>query len=471
MTSIRKIFGPPGTGKTTTLLNVLEQALAEGIDPSRIGYIAFTVKAAREAKERAAERFPRIATRLRWFRTLHSLCYSLLNLDKGQVLQRKHYSHICQSLNLDYSGYVSMDEGAVSDVMIGDRLIFIEGLSRARKTSFEDEFQRSDENRVAWLEAQLFERTLNSFKENRFLIDFSDMLSLVVRDNVPTPEFDILFIDEAQDLSLLQWDVVRQLMKTAKRVYIAGDDDQAIFTWAGADVDSFLDLEGDVEVLHQSYRVGEHVQVVAANIISQVSKRQEKTWSPNKKIDNVYYDTDISHLDLDTGQWLILARNSYLLKAAQDLCYQEGYSYEGKGSLLDSESLQAIKAYEKARAGETVTEADKKLIESYGGRAVSGGKIWHEVLRKIPEKEREYFLAARTRGESLIRPRIRISTIHGAKGGEAENVALYSDVSGRTFNSLVNDPDPEHRVFYVGVTRAKENLHIIEPQGKFFFNL
>lgn len=470
MNRIKKIFGPPGTGKTTTLLNILEKALAEGVAPERIGYIAFTVKAAKEAKERASERFPSVALRLPWFRTLHSLCYALLKLDKTRVLQRKHYSQICKDLQMEYSGYVSMDEGAVSEVMIGDRLIFIEGLAKARMTSFEEEFHKSSENRVSWLEADLFERTLNQYKEDRYLVDFNDMLSIAAKE-AEIPEFDVLFIDEAQDLSLLQWEVVKLLSARAKKVYIAGDDDQAIFTWAGADVDSFLGFDGEVRVLDQSYRVGQNVQNIAQQIIGEVGHRQEKTWLPKSSGDAVDYSSRLAELPLDKGQWLILARNAYLLKEAQEMCFQEGYSYEGKGSLLDSESLQAIKAYEKARAGEVITEADKKLIEGYGGRPSAGGKIWHEALTKVPEREREYFLAARTRGESLVRPRIKISTIHGAKGGEAENVALYSDMSYRTFDSLIADPDPEHRVFYVAVTRAKQNLHIIEPGSKFFFAL
>jgi len=468
VTYIRKIFGPPGTGKTTTLLNILEEALASGIDPDDIGYIAFTVKAAKEAKERASERFPKVAHKLHWFRTLHSLCYSLLKLDKARVLQRKHYSQICKDLQIEYSGYVSMDEGAVSEVMVGDRLIFIEGLAKARMTSFEEEFHRSSENRVSWLEANLFERTLNQYKEDRYLVDFNDMLSEAV-DEVEFPSFKILFIDEAQDLSLLQWRVIKKLVANAGSVYIAGDDDQAIFTWAGADVDSFLDFEGEIQVLDHSYRIGSNTQALAQSIIGSVSRRQDKIWSANASQDIIEYSTLLRYLELDKGQWLILARNSFLLKEAQDLCFQEGYSYEGKGSLLTSESLQAIRAYEKVRAGENVSEADRKLIEGYGGRCQTGGPIWHEALRKIPEKEREYFLAARSRGESLVRPRIKISTIHGAKGGEAENVAIYSDMSARTYDSLIQDPDPEHRVFYVGVTRAKKKLHIIEPQGKFFF--
>ena len=59
-----------------------------------------------------------------------------------------------------------------------------------------------------------------------------------------SPKFDVVFIDEAQDLSLMQWDMTRSIWNKTKDSFIAGDDDQAIFRWAGADVDSFIALEG-----------------------------------------------------------------------------------------------------------------------------------------------------------------------------------------------------------------------------------
>lgn len=78
-----RIFGPPGTGKTTTLLNMVEKQMEDGILPSQIGFLAFTRKAAREARERAAKRFQ-------------------LNMDKD-LFYLKHYTALllpCQIYNL-----------------------------------------------------------------------------------------------------------------------------------------------------------------------------------------------------------------------------------------------------------------------------------------------------------------------------------------------------------------------------------
>ena len=54
------------------------------------------------------------------------------------------------------------------------------------------------------------------------------------------PKFKVVFIDEAQDLSPIQWMMYDILKSNAEDVYLAGDDDQAIYAWAGADVDRFI---------------------------------------------------------------------------------------------------------------------------------------------------------------------------------------------------------------------------------------
>ena len=98
-------------------------------------------------------------------------------------------------------------------------------------------------------------------------------------------------------------------------------------------------------------------------------------------------------------------------------------------------------------------------------------QIWHKAIYMRAEL-REYYIAALRRGESLTgEPRITINTIHSVKGGECDNVVLLTDISPRTYEEAIKDYDNECRVFYVGVTRAIQNLFIIEPYQDFNFEI
>ena len=92
-------------------------------------------------------------------------------------------------------------------------------------------------------------------------------------------------------------------------------------------------------------------------------------------------------------------------------------------------------------------------------------KVWHEAFDAASKREVNYLKQMRRRGEKLNEaPRITLSTIHGAKGGEAENVVLLTDLSFNTMKGYERNPDDENRLFYVGATRTKEHLHIIRQQ-------
>jgi DNA helicase II / ATP-dependent DNA helicase PcrA len=70
-----KLFGPPGTGKTTTLLNRIEKYIERGVQPHKIAYFSFTKKAINEGIDRAKTRFPNLQEQdLYNFRTIHSFC-------------------------------------------------------------------------------------------------------------------------------------------------------------------------------------------------------------------------------------------------------------------------------------------------------------------------------------------------------------------------------------------------------------
>ena len=130
----------------------------------------------------------------------------------------------------------------------------------------------------------LLSEELKRYKKEKGLKDFTDLLEDFIKQE-NKPKFEALFIDEAQDLSLIQWEMVRSLWANANKTYIAGDDDdQAIFKWAGADVDHFIALKeevNDIKVLDQSYRIpGGPIHELSQKIISKVQNRFDKNYKP-----------------------------------------------------------------------------------------------------------------------------------------------------------------------------------------------
>jgi superfamily I DNA/RNA helicase len=474
-----KLFGPPGTGKTTTLLTKVEEALAAGINPEEIGYISFTNKAATEAATRAIARFKLPASRFPWFRTMHSLAFKVLELTTQSVMKKEHYSDICEKLGLEYSGYISMDEGLLAGgALEGDRMLFNEGLARVRMIDPFMQYNLSDEE-YSLPAFNRFCQTVTEYKQSLALVDFNDMLEMFIDEPELCPSFKLLLIDEAQDLSRLQWKMAHILMRNSDTVYVAGDDDQAIYVWAGADPDGFTSLQGNSEVLAKSYRLNNEVHSVAQRISNRLQKRVRKDFSSNGETGQVRYISDpyelVDYLDnKDSGSWLILARNAYLLKEFEELFEQNGYAYSSKKSPLNTDIVGAIVAYEKFRKGEPVNQKQANVIAKYYPRfnVTKPGDIWHKEFTRLGRDIKDYFIAALRREESLTKtPRITLSTIHGAKGGEADNVVLVRDMSYKSYTEYQDNPDLELRVFYVAVTRAIKNLYLLEPKTPYFFDV
>jgi superfamily I DNA/RNA helicase len=95
------ILGPPGTGKTTTLLNLVDEFIQQGVRPKQIGYFSFTKKAAREAANRASEKFGLdIDTDLSNFRTLHSYAFRMLGMTKEKMMKTEDYREFGQKCGI-----------------------------------------------------------------------------------------------------------------------------------------------------------------------------------------------------------------------------------------------------------------------------------------------------------------------------------------------------------------------------------
>ena len=80
--------------------------------------------------------------------------------------------------------------------------------------------------------------------------------------------------------SQTQWTMAKSIWNKTNDTYIAGDDDQAIFRWAGADVDSFITQKGKIMQLTQSYRIPQVVHDIASKIVTRIQNRLPKEWRP-----------------------------------------------------------------------------------------------------------------------------------------------------------------------------------------------
>jgi len=492
MSHIHKVFGPPGSGKTTYLLNVVEKELADGIHPVHIGYFSFTRKAANEARDRAIAKFPTLnaKTDFPFFRTLHSLAFRCMSVKADMIMQPEHYREFAAQVGIELS-ITSEDE---VDVAKADNPILNEiNLARIRGVDLRQHYNQSGLD-IEWYHFEFVERSYRHYKRSKDLLDFTDLLEMAVVDHQLLPALEVLIVDEAQDLSRLQWQMVEALAAKAKRVFLAGDDDQAVFTWAGADVKSFLSFTGIVTVLQQSYRVPSTVHALANRVVHRIRERQPKEWKARdfEGMVKTYYR--IEDIDVTEGQWLIMAATNYMLNPVHEWLKSQGVLFERSGvPSLNTQMIKAVVTWEALRRGENAAGVDIKNVYKYlGAEHVSRGHrtfkngietefytikelqrdhgltteaIWHEAMSRIPDDKREYLIAVLRRKTKLSSvSRIKLSTIHGAKGGEADNVMLLMDLSPKFAKEYADNGDNIHRLFYVGITRAKQSLHLVLPR-------
>jgi len=484
------VIGPPGTGKTTTLLNLVDKYLKK-TDPNKIGYFAFTQKAAYEARDRAMEKFNLTEDDLPYFRTLHSLAFRRLGIQKDNVMQRSHYEALGKELAfpVDYEDNMVDMNGIFSTK--SDYLRIIQ-LSKLRNISLEKQYDLKEHTQdVEFDKLKIISSELERYKKEYNLIDFNDMILDFTKSDT-CPKFDVVFIDEAQDLSLMQWDMAKIIWDKSTDNYIAGDDDQAIFKWAGADVNSFITLGGEFIKLTQSYRIPAKVHEFAMKIINKVGNRIPKNWRPKTVEGKLSTYSDFRHIDMSKGEWLVLARTRSMLNDLENTIYQNGLYYKNKYKKSYEQDLyEAITEWESWRKGETLDYTRIKRIYSYMDESHANKKslvllnkdnfysleqcknkyglmvddVWYNAFNNAPSKKVNYIRKMRQNGEQLNKkPRILLSTIHGVKGGEADNVILLTDLSRQTLKEYERVPDDVNRLFYVGATRTKDHLHIIEPK-------
>ena len=488
------IPGPPGTGKTHRLMHYLDEELKK-TDPEKIAYIAFSNAAVDVARER-------IKNDKVYISTMHSMGTQECGINtKTQLLKGdkwksfKNFSRFCSNLSfesrINVNGYIEH---------VNPHMKIIE-YARNKQIPLERAAVELDMYYTVdiWLTEQI-KADLDTYKEHTGMIEYADMISKFVEGD-KCPPLHSVFLDEAQDLSPLQWKMFFYIESKCARSYIAGDDDQTIYTFQGADPNVFINLKGEMDPQIQSRRVPRAIHRLASSIFPQMRKRLTKKWLPREEEGEVHTNVYFDEIDFSKGEWLILTRTNKMLERLREHLYRMNYRFESRAQEhLPNKMLNAYRVWKRLNDGAYVNKEDVKDLwdfltvkDGHLERGFAGGKTLRDItsvnleglkaehgLRasgswetlKFPEESKLYIKKLLESGDDLMKPaRIKLSTIHAVKGEERDNVVLFTDIERIIYESAKKDADPEHRTFFVGITRAKEKLFITSQGYEYQYNI
>jgi DNA helicase-2/ATP-dependent DNA helicase PcrA len=571
-TQVVRLFGGPGSGKTTALLDRVEELLAEeDVDVRDVLVVSYTRAAAAEIRERLAERLDMTPRALRGnVSTMHAKAYDLLNLSRGDVVGESDKEEFCEEFGIEYEDeYEGSRRRSARSTTLGNKVIatsqWLQRTSRDVADWYDVPFQWNDENvrlppdiddnaqtgnkyTPTWpsdddrLDIPEAIRGWRTYKGDNGLVGFADMLERVSQRSL-LPNVDYLVIDEFQDITTLQYQVYEEWRPHMERVLIAGDDDQVVYAWQGADPDLLLDEDVDDDViLPNSYRLPSRILNVVNKEVQHIEKRQDKDLEPRKEGGSVEAVQHPSMLDVvrnvrgtvqetEDDTVMVLFRARYQMFQFIDEFIDEGIPFQcltdqrmwtdrlqqyvdAIEALDNNEPIDGLQARrladmladsafgtgerddffdelderEEAADVEDIVnlEVEPETVRDFAP-FVPDPRSASDMLRKVTNFQ-ERTVGAYFTGDyqGMDSSRVRLGTIHSAKGREADHVFVGTDLTEKVVEQMAatveqngqeipgdgeftkhTSPVPtltdnERRVFYVGMSRARERLVLLE---------
>ncbi|MFB6123598.1 MAG: UvrD-helicase domain-containing protein [Haloferacaceae archaeon] len=569
--TVTRLFGGPGSGKTTALLDRVEELLErDDVSIRDVLVVSYTRAAAAEVRERLAERLDISPRSLQGsVCTMHAKAYELLDLSRGDVVGEDHKEEFCDDYGVEFEDeYGGAGRRTARSTTLGNKIIATsQWLQRTRRDVadwYDVPFQwdvetvrlppdvdpnaqegnkytptwPSDDDRV---DVPQVIRAWRTYKGEEGVVGFADMLERVKQRSL-LPNVDYLVIDEFQDITTLQYDVYEEWKPHMDGVIIAGDDDQVVYAWQGADPNLLLDADVDEDVvLPNSYRLPSRILHVVNREIRHLDKRQEKDLNPRKEGGEVeavrspsMFDVvrNVQHtVDAGDGSLMILFRARYQMFQFIDEFLPKGIPF----SILTDQRMwtdrltQYVRAVEKIEAGDPIDGLEARRLADMLQESAFGTNErddFYDYLDDLEEeadadditqlelpvsdvKEFAPFMPNPSAASDMVRKvtsfqrkavdayfagdyagmdpsRVRVGTIHSAKGREADHVFVATDLTEKVVEQMaasVPDPtdvpgldgeftsrtdpvpvltDNERRVFYVGMSRARERLVLLE---------
>lgn len=522
-----RVVGPPGCGKTTYLSRQFANATKDGYNVADLFACSLTRAAAAEIASRV-EGVP-----ARNVGTLHSHAYRQLKYPKivetTQGLKAWN-EHAASSFRIDTKHAANPEHDAPGEQQefdtVGAELMNKMHVLRQRMT-----------NRDTWpTQVQEFAVMWDHFKGINGMMDFTDLIEQALKRSAALEGCRILFVDEAQDMSKLEFALARKWGAAAEQIVVVGDPDQNLYQWRGSDPAAFYEGKAvTTRVLSQSYRVPRTVHACATQWIKQVPDRVDAAYEPTSDEGSVTKERMtwkstgelIQSVTSCEGSVMVLTSCGYMLTpllkelkrqaipfhnpyrvnhggwnplraGRRLLAFQrpswdvwgkdcrmwtwrdlwawiepmqaKGYLTRGAKNLVESRVAEGISRFDDSKADEKVPidQLNGLFLDDHLERVYEMDLAWWEQsLLHSRRKQQQFPLAvARAGGAAQLRetPRIIVGTIHSVKGGEADHVYLFPDLSTKGYWGGWKIPGVARsatvRQFYVGMTRSRSALHL-----------
>ncbi len=565
------VIAGAGSGKTTVLTQRISYLYrVKNINPENILAITFTNKAASEMKERLFEKEGPYAE-MSWIMTFHALAVRIIRSNTEHLKWfDRNFTIIDSDDQIKILKQIITDLG-LEDVKPKEASYVIGNAKSFASTLSEVEYK------IDWDYLELYKQYDKYLKTNNAL-DFDDLLlyghELLKKKDVRNKyveKFKYIHVDEFQDTSIIQNNILKLLFNKQNNMFIVGDIDQSIYGWRGAAVENMLNIKdtfgsNKIIKLEQNYRSTPQILEVANKLISYNESRIDKNlWTESPSGDAVVYnsfgsmnyETDYVAKEIDRlidyntkpEEIAVLYRSNFQSRKIEEALMKKQIPYNIYGGIRfyermeikdmiaylrlilnqhDEIALNRIINVPKRKIGEKTidkyrqyqsecgislfesvkaigsqsalnftniidnhkedltnhfdTSFDQLLVdikyEDYLLNIEDSSKV-EERMQNIHEfKEavlsalkngqtlRDYLndLAIFSEKEDVSEDSVVLSTIHGVKGLEFDNVFVIGMSEGR-FPSVRSSETPEQieeerRLCYVALTRAKKHLEL-----------